>query len=123
MVRQGGTVGDKTSLEIIVTSAYSLIDAVAAILGSKRPSKRLTPNQRAFLVERGRHFRFLRKDGQTRGWWASSTEQAFSSRTRRRCATDVSRPRCALEILVGLTVRQAHRTIDVLGSSPSSTSC
>src|SRR5688572_23684705 len=55
-VRQGGTVGDKTSSEIIVTFGVSLIDAVAAILGSKRPRQRLTPNQRALLVERGRHF-------------------------------------------------------------------
>ena len=39
-----------------------MIDTVAAILGSKRPRKRLTPDQRALLVERGRHFRFLRKE-------------------------------------------------------------
>jgi hypothetical protein len=67
-VRQGGTVGDKTSSEIIVTFEVSRIDAVAVILRSKRPRKRLTPNQRALLVERGRHFRFLRKeDGANEG--------------------------------------------------------
>jgi hypothetical protein len=38
---------------------FWLIDAVAAILGSKRPRKCLTPDQRALLVERGRRFRFL----------------------------------------------------------------
>ena len=67
-VRQGGTVGDKTSSEIIVTFDVSLIDAEAAILGSKRPRKPLSPDQRALLVERGRRLRFLGKeDGATRG--------------------------------------------------------
>lgn len=62
-VRQGGTVGDKTSSELIAAFDVSLIEAVAAILGSKRPRNRLAPDQRALLVERGRHFRFLRKEG------------------------------------------------------------
>jgi hypothetical protein len=81
-VRQGGTVGDKTSSEIIVTFEVSRIDAVAVILRSKRPRKRVTPNQRALQVERGRHFRFLRKEeGQTRGWQGqiqrTGVEQTF----------------------------------------------
>jgi hypothetical protein len=67
-VRQGGTVGDKTSSEIIVTFDVSLIDAVAAILGSKRPRKCLTPDRRALLVERGRRFRFpTKEDGANEG--------------------------------------------------------
>jgi len=68
-VRQGGTVGQHTSSEIIVAFDVSLIDAVAAILGSKRPRKRLTPDQRALLVERGRRFRFHGKeDGANEGF-------------------------------------------------------
>jgi hypothetical protein len=47
---------------MIVTFDVSLIDAVGAILGSKRPRKRLTPDQRALLAKRGRHFRFLGKE-------------------------------------------------------------
>ena len=67
-VRQGGTVGGKTASEIIATFDVALIDVVAAILGSKRPRKGLTPDQRALLVERARHFRFLGKeDGANEG--------------------------------------------------------
>ena len=62
-VAQGGT----PCPEVIVIFDVSLIDVVAAIVGSKRPRKRLTPEQRAALVERGRGFRFpSTKTGQTR---------------------------------------------------------
>ena len=55
-------------LEIIVTFDLPLLDAVAAFLRSKRPGKRLTPEQRALLVERGRRFRFFSKeDGANEG--------------------------------------------------------
>jgi hypothetical protein len=67
-VRQGGVVGQQTSSEIIVIFDVAIIDAVAAILESKRPRKCLTLEQRALLVERGRRFRFLgKKTGQKRG--------------------------------------------------------
>jgi len=64
--REGVTVaqGGASCAEVIVTFDVSLIDAVAAIVGSKQPRKRLTPDQRAALIERGRGFRFpSTKDG------------------------------------------------------------
>jgi arginase family enzyme len=64
IVEQGGRVGRFTCPEICVSFDVDHIEPVAAILGSRRPRKPLTPDQRAALVERGRGFRYgATKDG------------------------------------------------------------
>lgn len=56
---QGGSEGEYR--DMVVTFDVGRIEAVASVLGSKVPRKRLSPDQRATQIERLRAYRFARK--------------------------------------------------------------